>query len=290
MTTVPFEFAVENYPLAPATLYNVGGPARLALLPRSLEEAQEAYIWMAAQPGRKLVLGGGSNVLIADEGFPGIVLFTTGLHRIETLGDGRYSVEAGTELARLVSEVMLPNNYEGTAGLTGIPGSVGGAIYMNAGTASGTTLEWVESVDVMSGAGLKRVAMDPALYGYRGQTFCPPGGLILRGHFRFRVSEKEQRPLYEHYLQRRRDTQPQGHCCGSVFKNPPGNHAGRLIEACGLKGMRHGGAEISAKHANFFMNADGATCEDLLWLMAHAKRTVKETFGVDLEEEVKIIR
>jgi UDP-N-acetylmuramate dehydrogenase len=290
MTTLPFEFAVENYPLAPTTLYNVGGPARLALLPRSLQEAQEAYAWMREQSERKLVLGGGSNVLIADEGFPGIVLFTTGLNRLDDVGAGRYAVEAGVDLSRLVSEVMLPNNYEGTAGLTGIPGSVGGAIYMNAGTATGTTLEWVEAVDVMTPDGLVHVTMDPSLYGYRGQTFCPPGGLILRGQFHFRPSDKEQRPLYEHYMQRRKDTQPQGHCCGSVFKNPPGNHAGRLIEACGIKGTRHGGAEISTKHANFFMNESGATCAELLWLIDFAKRTVKEKFGVDLEEEVKIIR
>ncbi|MBI5090899.1 MAG: UDP-N-acetylmuramate dehydrogenase [Candidatus Hydrogenedentes bacterium] len=290
MKSLPFEFAVPQYPLAPATLYNVGGPAQLALLPRSMQEAQDAYLWMCEQPGRKLVLGGGSNVLIADEGFPGIVLFTTGLNNLDTLSDGRYAVESGVELARLVSEVMLPNNFEGTAGLTGIPGSVGGAIYMNAGTASGTTLEWVEGVDVMTPDGLVSVNMDPALYGYRGQTFCPPGGLILRGQFRFVRSEKDQKPLYDHYMQRRKDTQPQGHCCGSVFKNPEGNHAGRLIEACGLKGTRRGGAEISPKHANFIMNVSGATCSDVVWLIDLAKRSVKEKFGVDLEEEVKIIR
>jgi UDP-N-acetylmuramate dehydrogenase len=289
METLPFDFALENHRLAPLTLYNVGGPARLALAPRTVEEAVAAYEWLKAQPGRKLVLGGGSNMLISDAGFDGIVLLTGGLERLEALGDDRYSAESGVVLDRLVREVMLPNNYDGVGGLTGIPGSVGGAIFMNAGTVNGSTCQLLESVEVVSPEGYREVAMEPSLYGYRGQRFCPRGGLVLRGTFRFARAEKDQRAIYEHYLERRKEKQPQGYCCGSVFKNPEGEHAGRLIESCGLKGTRHGGAIISPMHANFIMNEDNASSEDILWLIDLCKRTVRERFGVELEEEVAII-
>lgn len=285
-----FAFAVENYPLAPATLYRVGGPAKLALLPRSPEEAIVAHKWMLAQDTRRMVLGGGSNVLIADEGFPGIVLFTCGLKHIEDLGDHRYYAGAGPDLDDLVRQVMLPNNYEGVGGLTGIPGSIGGAMYMNAGTANGSTCELMESVDVLRPDGLHTVPMHPSLYDYRGQIFCAPGEVILGGIFRFATAGKNQQEIYDHYKRRRLEKQPQGFCCGSVFKNPEGNHAGRLIEACGLKGTRHGGALISPLHANFIMNEDHATFGDIVHLIQLAKDAVREKFGIALEEEVRIIR
>lgn len=286
METLPFNFAIENYPLAPLTLYGVGGPARLALLPRNLDEARAAYEWMALQPERHVVLGGGSNVLIADEGFDGIVFVTTALDGIEDLGGDRYHVLAGVVLDRLVREVMLAHNYDMAGGLTGIPGTVGGAIYMNAGTVNGSTCMLMESVDVACPEGFRVVSMDESLYSYRGQSFCPRGCLILGGTFRFTPAEKDQKAIYDHYIQRRKEKQPQGRCCGSVFKNPPGDHSGRLIEACGLKGTRKGGAQISPLHANFIMNENGATCADILWLIDLCKRTVHERFGVLLEEEV----
>jgi UDP-N-acetylmuramate dehydrogenase len=289
MKTLPFEFAIENYPLAPLTLYGVGGPARLALLPRTLDEANDAYQWMAAQPDRRIVLGGGSNVLIDDNGFDGIVFVTTKLNGIEPLGDDRFHVLAGVVLDRMVRDVMLTNNYDQVGALTGIPGTVGGAIYMNAGTVNGSTCMLMESVDVATPEGLRTIPMEDSLYSYRGQTFCPPGSLILGGTFRFTHAEKDQQAIYDHYIQRRKEKQPQGRCCGSVFKNPNGDHSGRLIEACGLKGTRHGGAMISPLHANFIMNEDNATCADILWLIDLCKRTVQERFGVALEEEVVYI-
>ncbi len=227
METLPFEFAMEKYPLAPLTLYQVGGPARVALLPRTLDEASEAYRWMAQQPDRHIVLGGGSNVLIDDKGFDGIVYVTTKLDGIEALGDDRYHVLAGVVLDRMVREVMLANNYDLVGGLTGIPGTVGGAIYMNAGTNKGSTCMLMESVDVATPEGLRCIPMDESLYSYRGQTFCPRGSLILGGTFRFSRAAEDQQAIYDRYIQRRKEKQPQGKCCGSVFKNPEGDHSGR---------------------------------------------------------------
>ncbi len=289
MRTVLQDCARENCPLAPLTLYKIGGTARVALFPRTMEEACEAYAWMAAQSGRKLVLGGGSNVLVSDRGFDGIVLATTELAGIEPLGDERYRVECGTPLNRLVRQIMLTKNYAGVGGLTGIPGSVGGAVYMNAGTVNGSTCQLLESVDLLSPEGRRTVAMGDSLYGYRGQTFCPPGALILSGIFRFQRSGEDQQAIYYHYMQRRIEKQPQGRCCGSVFKNPEREHAGRLIEACGLKGTRQGGAVISPLHANFIMNEQNASFEDVMGLIQLCKTRVKERFGVELEEEVRII-
>ena len=289
MTQLPFDFAIEQYPLAPSTLYNVGGPARLALLPRNAEEALAAHAWMRAQPGPHLILGGGSNVLIADAGFPGIVFFTNNLKRNEALGGGRHEIGAGIDLQDLVRGVMLPGNYDGVGALTGIPGSVGGAIYMNAGTVNGATCQFLESVSLLKPEGAGTVEMTPELYGYRGQTFCAPGDIIIGGCFRFQRAEKDQREIYEHYMARRQATQPQGFCCGSVFKNPEGGHAGKLIEACGLKGTRKGKAVISGKHANFIMNEGGARAADILHLIGVAREAVKERFSISLEEEVRII-
>ncbi len=294
MERPPFAFAEPDYLLAPLTRYRVGGPARWALLPRSINEAREAYAWMAAQrsneaPVRRFILGGGSNVLISDQGLDGVVLITAALEGMEPLGDDRFRIECGVELNDLVHDVLLPGNYDGVGGLTGIPGTVGGAIYMNAGTVNGTTCQWVESVEVAGAGGTRAVAMAPSLYEYRSQSFCPPGDLILQGIFQFRVAEADQQAVYEHYLQRRREKQPQGNCCGSVFKNPPHGHAGRLIEACGLKGTRRGGALISPVHANFIMNDGGATFDDIRSLIRLCQSTVKQRFGVDLEREVVVL-
>lgn len=290
MHAPPFDFAVPNYLLAQSTLYRIGGRAAWALFPRDEHEAAAAYAWLLQQDTPRLVLGGGSNVLIDDQDFAGIVLFTTQLLRFEALGEGRFYVGAGHELDWMVREVMLPYNYEGVGGLTGIPGSVGGAIYMNAGTVNGSTCQLMVSVDVISSTGLRTVPMSASLFGYRGQLFCPPGDIIVGGVFQFAPGERDQTAIYQHYKQRRVEKQPKGFCCGSVFKNPENDHAGRLIEACGLKGTRFGGAQISPMHANFIMNDDNASFGDVLHLIGVAKNAVRERFGVDLEEEVRIIR
>ena len=283
-------FAKENHPLAPLTLYRVGGPARIALFPSTPEEGCRASEWMQAQAGPRLVLGGGSNVLISDAGFPGTVLVTTGLEGIEPLGDDRYRILGGTDLAKIVQEVMLPNNYAGVGALAGIPGSVGGAIFMNAGTSNGTTCQFLESVDLVSAGRRTAVPVEPSQYGYRDQQFCPRDALILSGIFRFARSDEEQRPIYDHYMDRRARTQPRGHCCGSVFRNPEGDHAGRLIEACGLKGTRRGDAVISPVHANFIVNEGQAGFDDILFLIELCRQRVREQFGITLIEEVAIIR
>lgn len=288
MPDLPFDFAVPDYPLASASLYNVGGPARMALTPKTLEEVEAAYAWLAKQDEPFIVLGGGSNVLIADGGFPGIVLFTTALTAIEELGDDRYRIEGGVILDTMLRETILKHNYAGAGGLTGIPGTVGGAIFMNAGTVNGSICQLMETVQITTEHGTQEIAIDESMYSYRGQSFCTNRGLIVSGRFRFTPADEDQTAIYNKYIARRKETQPQGHSCGSVFKNPPGDHSGRLIEACGLKGTRRGGAQISDVHANFIVNDQGATSEDILYLINLCKETVRREHGIVLEEEVKI--
>ncbi len=285
-----FDFVREQYSLAPHTLYRIGGPARWAFLPRTAGEAKAAYTWMVHRKMPVLIMGAGSNMLIDDRGFPGGVLFPTELKGIETLGSGRYRSGAGVMLADIVSSVMLPNNYAGVGALTGIPGTLGGALYMNAGTVNGSICQFTEAVTLLTPEGAQTVSMEPALYIYRSQMFCGEHEVILDALLTFTVSDRDESEVYEHYIRRRSETQPQGWCCGSVFKNPPDNHAGRLIESCGLKGTRQGGAVISEKHANFIMNEDNASFEDVLGLIQLVKDTVYTRFGIRLEEEVRIIR
>lgn len=288
MNNTPFDFAIKDYPLASASLYNVGGTADLALMPRNLKEVEAAYKWLSKQDTPRIVLGGGSNVLIADSGYRGIVLFTTELKAIEDIGDARYRVEGGTILDEMLKRTILKHNYVGAGGLTGIPGTVGGAIFMNAGTVNGSICELMESVQITTESGTQEIPIDSSMYSYRGQTFCQTSGLIVSGTFQFDTAEENQRAIYDKYIARRKETQPQGNSCGSVFKNPEGRHSGQLIESCGLKGTRIGGATISEVHANFIVNDQKASSADILGLIQLCKEKVLAKYGVALEEEVKI--
>ncbi|MCA1902772.1 MAG: UDP-N-acetylmuramate dehydrogenase [Candidatus Hydrogenedens sp.] len=282
-------FVYRDYPLAPHTYYNIGGCADIAMIPINEEEMALAYRYFQEFSLPRFILGGGTNVLISDKGFRGLVLITCAYQQIQSLGGDRYYITSGVELQRIVKEIMLENNYEGVGALTGIPGTVGGALFMNAGTVNGCICEWAEEVHLLSSGGLRMVSMCPSLYSYRSQKFCSTEDLILGAVFHFRESDKDQRPIYEHYISRRKEKQPEGHCCGSVFKNPPNEHAGKLIEDCGLKGYRYGGAVISPVHANFIMNEGNASFNDVLYLIRLAKHKVLEKFNICLEEEVRII-
>ncbi|MCK5860867.1 MAG: UDP-N-acetylmuramate dehydrogenase [Candidatus Hydrogenedentes bacterium] len=290
MDTVPFDFARTNYVLAPHTRYHIGGSAHLALFPPTLADMEAAYQWLFTTDMPFIVIGGGANMLIDDRGYDGCALFTTELKEVHPLGNHSFFVGTGILLADLVRKIMLPNNYEGVGALTGIPGTVGGALFMNAGTANGSVCELAVSVDLLEDKGVRRLPLTPDRYGYRGQSFCQGDTVITGAMFRFTPSERDESEVYHHYMRRRSETQPDGLCCGSVFKNPPDDHAGRLIEAAGLKGKRHNGAIISEKHANFIMNDADASFDDVFHLITLVKQTVHARFGVELHEELRIIR
>ena len=273
---------LRDEPMSRHTSWRAGGPAELFFIPSSVEDLQVFLRELDAEIPI-FWLGVGSNLLVRDGGIRGVVISASGilknLERIET-----YLVRAGsgvpcTQLARQCIRWGLgPSEF-----FAGIPGTVGGALTMNAGAHGGETWERVESVRTIDRAG-EIHQRSPAEYsiGYRSVT-GPTNEWFEPG---VRASMEAMKEM----LERRKATQPLGlPSCGSVFRNPPGDHAARLIEAAGLKGYRIGGAEVSPKHANFIINTGNATATDIEELIEHVRQTVIEQHGVELRHEVRIV-
>jgi UDP-N-acetylmuramate dehydrogenase len=237
------------------------------------------------------VVGGGFNLLVRDGGWRGVVAKLTGLRELALRDDGSVFAEAGVTHATL-ARFCADHGRSGLEFAVGIPGTVGGWIAMNAGVHAremkDVVLE-VELYDPATGA-LETRARDALGFRYRAAAL-PPGGVVVSARFQTAKGTKaairaEQKKL----LAQRRATQPVDQpSCGSVFKNPPGDYAGRLIEAAGLKGSEVGGARISELHANFIVTRADARAADVLALIARARDAVRERFGVELEPEVRVL-
>jgi UDP-N-acetylmuramate dehydrogenase len=279
----------RDEPMSRHTSWRAGGVADLFFIPSSVEDLQ-AFLRELDAGTPIFWLGVGSNLLVRDGGIRGVVISATGilknLERIET-----YLVRAGsgvpcTQLARQCIRWGLgPSEF-----FAGIPGTVGGALTMNAGAHGGETWERVESVRTIDRAG-EIHQRSPAEYtvGYRSVT-GPTNEWFLEATFRFEPGVTASMEAMKEMLERRKATQPLGlPSCGSVFRNPPGDHAARLIEAAGLKGYRIGGAEVSPKHANFIINTGDATATDIEELIEHVRQTVFEQHGIELRHEVRIV-
>ena len=262
-------------PLGPYTTMKVGGPADYLVEPRSAEELAAA-MGAARECGLPVrLLGSGANLLIRDEGVRGVVVRLTHLHR--RLG---LHVEAGYNFAKFVKETAA----EGLGGLeclAGIPAQVGGAVRMNAGGRHGETADAVKYVDVLSADGeLRRLKKDQVGFRYRGTNLGD--AIILAAGFDLRPAEGI-RERYEEVLGQKKSSQPLGtHNAGCMFKNPPGGHAGRIIDECGLKGLRVGSAHVSEKHANFIENDGGATAADILGLVERIQARVPQPLELEV--------
>ena len=277
--------------LAALSSWRIGGPADLLLRPDTEEELALALRVLAEEGACWWLIGGGSNLLFPDEGLAGVVL---------RLGEGFAGLEIAAPLLRAGAGLMAGTlcrraAQAGLAGLefaAGIPGTVGGMVRMNAGAHGQEISQTLERVRLMARDGRAEWLPAAAL----GLTYraCPGLGdrLVLAAEFRLLPDGPEAiRERMRGMLQRRRETQPlQESSCGSVFKRPAGDFPGRLIEAAGLKGTRVGAAAVSELHANFFVNEGGATARDMLALVDLVKRTVRERFGVELEEEFQHVR
>jgi len=279
----------QNEPMSRHTSWRVGGPAELFFRPADL--ADLANFLAGLDAGIPVFwFGLGSNLLVRDGGLPGVVIATSGIFTgIERTGN--HEVTAGvsvpcTQLARQCIRWELgPSEF-----FAGIPGTLGGALAMNAGAHGGETWERVHGVTTIDRRGElhKRTAADYEI-GYRSVS-GPAGEWFVEAVLGFDPAVTPSMEAMKAMLDRRRDTQPLGlPSCGSVFRNPPGDHAARLIEACGLKGSRIGDAEVSEKHANFIINRGDATAEDIENLMLHVQQTVLDTTGVELQPEVRIV-
>lgn len=283
-------------PLAPFTYYKIGGPAAYFAQPESLQELRDALSFTRNQKLPLFIMGAGSNLLVDDAGFPGVVIQTGKLNRnISLLSEG--VLEAGCSVT--VSQLLRFCGHNGLGGLeflVGVPGNVGGVLAMNAGTRTGDIASVVESVEVyqsLDGAN-KRLNKEMLGYGYRSQNFLKEGDIILGGRFRVtRAAAPEMQKRISQLLESRKASQPIDRpSCGSVFKNPDpenGIFAWKLIQDCGLKGKKCGGAQISELHANFIINNGGAKSSDVKSLIAEAKKAVQNRFGILLQEEVKMV-
>lgn len=275
-------------PLAGFTSWRVGGPAERLFQPADKNDLVR-FLSTLPQDESLTFLGLGSNVLVRDGGVPGTVILTLGLRRI-SLQQGLIYVEAGVPCAH-VARIASASGLAGAEFLAGIPGTMGGALAMNAGAFGGETWRWVEEVETVDRCGrLHRRSRQEYQIGYR-HVKGPSDEYFLAAWLRFEPGDSDvgKRHIRE-LLTRRNKTQPtRWPSCGSVFKNPPGDKAGRLIEACGLKGRRVGGARISELHANFILNTGGARAADIEALIRLAQAEVIARFGIELEPEVKIL-
>jgi UDP-N-acetylmuramate dehydrogenase len=285
------ERARFDAPLAPFTWWKIGGPADALL---AIADADELAFVLRHVLRRRLpmfVLGAGSNLLVGDGGLRGIVLRLEGEFAALDVRaeDDAVVVEAGgsASLPALCAQVAGLGGI-GVDGLAGIPATVGGAVRMNAGT-DREIGEFAREVVVQAPARPEAHRIDVA-WRYR-QTTIPPDAIVTRVRLGFeRGDPKAVRERLQSRLVRRKATQPVGlPNSGSCFRNPPGDHAGRLIEAVGAKGWREGGAEVSPLHANFIVNTGGASARDVATLLARVRRAVDERFGVELHLEVHLV-
>ncbi len=313
-----------NEPLARHCTFGVGGPADVWVSVNSSRELVDLVSMSIEEQWPLLLVGNGTNILFADAGVRGIVArIVLDYYTVEDQGDNTALLEAGAGVSwpRLLNE-LAPQGWGGLEFGPGIPGTLGGGVISNAGAHNsdlGEVLEWIEVLDArgamtshngVSVPLLRRYLHDEIDLGYRhsrfresrrihfdaqGYPIVPPRGLIEPGEIivqlgiRLHKEEPEKlRATIEDYKQHRKTTQPVQKSAGSVFKNPPGDYAGRLIDQAGLKGKTHGKAQISKRHANFIVNLGGARAEDVVALIIEARNSVHEQFGIDLELEVEL--
>ena len=285
---IPFR---ENEPLAAHCTFKIGGPAQLFVMPENEQQLCSAVALCKEQAVRYYLLGNGSNILFADEGFSGVVIDVSALGAEIAVKDTVLTAGAGVRLAALC-KAALEHGLTGLEFAYGIPGTVGGAVYMNAGAYGGEMKQVVERVHFLEADGTPGVMSGEDLaFGYRKSAFMGTKRIITSAELRLESgAEAEITAKMEDFMRRRREKQPlELPSAGSVFKRPEGYFAGTLIEQCGLKGFAVGGACVSEKHAGFIVNKGGATCADVEALIRAIQDTVFQATGVELEPEIRRI-
>lgn len=281
----------HDVPLKTMTTFKIGGDAKNVLYPSSEEQAACVMRVCRENGVTPLILGNGSNLLCPDEGYDGVILhLSEGFSEILLDGEN-IRCGVGVSLARLCV-FALEHKLTGLEFAYGIPGSVGGAAFMNAGAYGGEMRDVVQSCRHITPAGeIGELSGGELKFGYRDSAYKHNGCLITSVSFRLKRGEPEEiKAKMDDLIGRRRAKQPVEYpSAGSVFKRPPNHFAGTLIEQCGLKGRQVGGAQVSEKHAGFIINVGGATCKDVKKLIHIIQDTVREQTGVELEPEVMMI-
>lgn len=280
--------AERDFSFAGHTTVGIGGSARLCLYPASLAAAENAMRAVARAGVPYVVLGAGANVLAADAGFDGVVISTEKMRSVRTDGETVFA-ESGANMSRLLRR-LAEEGLGGLSFMAGIPASVGGAVYMNAGTARGHIGDRVLAVRALSADGrlLEFSARDCA-FGYKHTAFTDAGLLLLTVKLRARYCCRERALADMQEVLAERARLPRGRSMGCVFKNPEGFSAGALIERAGMKGAREGGAFVSCEHANFIINGGSATAREVRALIERVRRAVFRETGVRLTEEIVYI-
>ncbi|MBQ2798251.1 MAG: UDP-N-acetylmuramate dehydrogenase [Ruminiclostridium sp.] len=280
----------HNEEMKQHTTFRIGGPCDVmidinceALLCELISECRKTGI-------RYFVIGKGSNLLVSDKGLRGVVLHLGSDFSSIRVDDDIIECDAGASLSG-VCQAALENSLQGLEFAYGIPGSVGGAVYMNAGAYGGEMKDVVLSCRYIDGDEIKEMPVCRMGLGYRESIFADKNYCITSVRIKLKKGDKaEIKNQMDTLMQKRKDKQPLEYpSAGSTFKRPEGDYAGRLIEVCGLKGTACGGAEVSTKHAGFVINKNNATCSDVLGVIEKVKQTVKKETGVELHCEVLLM-
>ncbi len=286
---IPF---LEQEPLSRHTTFRIGGPAAVFCLPETPAQMLRTAELCREYGVRTYLLGNGSNTLFADEGFDGAVICTVDLRTPITVTGTTVSAAAGASLAAVCREAQK-------AGLTGlefaygIPGTVGGAVYMNAGAYGGELKQVLSRVTFLDrGLHLETLPVEELALGYRTSRFETDGGCILEATFQLQPGDPQAiEARMQELMARRREKQPlEMPSAGSTFKRPEGAFAGQLIEQAGLRGFSVGGAAVSTKHCGFVVNTGGATCADVIRLTDEIQKIVEEKTGYHLSREIRVVR
>lgn len=282
---------IYDAPMSLYTTWKIGGTADCLFLPQSSEEILTAVTYAKEKDIPFMIMGNGSNMLVLDGGIRGLVIKIGDAMADYTVEDSVLVAESGCILAKMARETAKMG-LRGLEWAAGIPASLGGAAVMNAGAYGHFFYEALMAVEVVDGEGkLRRLSKDKLTYGYRTTALMEMAFPVTKVWLEMKKDDpKVLTEIVEATLKSRREKQPlEWPSAGSVFKNPPGDHAGRLVEAAGLRGFSHGGAAVSEKHGNFIINKNQATAADVLELIAEVRNIVKEKFNVMLEPEVRLI-
>lgn len=275
---------------AECTTFRTGGPLSLLAEPETVEQAAYALSLFEEDGVDYFVIGNGSNLLIPDEGSGKAFLRLSGELKDFSIDKGVLKCGAGASLAA-AAKYTVTEGFMGLEWASGIPGTVGGAIAMNASAYGGETKQTLRRVTAFCGGEVRVIDVDPDKMSYRKSEYSFPKMTVLEAEFELAPDDGGARERMEQYNAKRKSSQPLNYpSAGSTFKRPQGYYAGALIEQAGLKGARVGGASVSGKHAGFIINDNGATSKDVMELMRVVQDKVSERFGVTLEPEVIILK